>query len=98
LKLPLYRVTVVCRGLTAPQLVEAVPDMLLEFAERPWQTDVRCEANDGVLRLSALNDFDNDGLALLDEFQDAVVAYANVNDRVSFDVESVSIQNDPVDS
>lgn len=92
MNLPFYRVAVVCRGLTEPQLVEAAADMLLEFAERPWQMDVRCEAKDGVLRLSALNDFDSDGQALLDEFRDAVVAYVRFDDRVSFDIESVTAQ------
>lgn len=91
--MPFYRVTVVCRGLKESQLVEAVSAMLSEFAERPWQTDVTCEAEDGVLRLSALNDFDSNGQALLDEFQDAVVAYVRFDDRVRFDVESASVQN-----
>ena len=92
MKAPLYCVTVVCMGLTESQLVEAVPEMLSEFAERPWQTDVTCEAKDGVLRLSAVNDFDSNGLALLDELQDAVVASVRFDERVSFVVESVSVQ------
>ena len=71
--------------------------MLLEFAERPWQMDVRCEAKNGVLRLSALNDLDSNGQALLDEFQDAVVAYVHFDDRVSFDIESVSARSGLVD-
>ena len=95
--MPLYRVTVICMGLTEAQLVDAVPDMLSEFAERPWQKDVRCEAKDGVLRLSALNDFDSNGQALLDEFWDTVIAYVHFDDKVSFEVEEVSVQNSLAD-
>ena len=91
--MPLYRVTVSCMGFTNAQLVDAVPDLLSELAERPWQKDVRCEAKDGVLRLSALNDFDSNGQALLDEFWDAVIAYVHFDDKVSFEVEGVSVQS-----
>ncbi|WP_155403710.1 hypothetical protein [Variovorax paradoxus] len=80
-------------GLTEARLVDAVPDLLSEFAERPWQKDVRCEAKDGVLRLSALNDFDSNGQALLDELWDAVIAYVHFDDKVSFEVEGVSVQS-----
>ena len=71
--------------------------MLSEFTDRPWQTNVICEAKDGVLRLSAVNDFDSNGQALVDEFQDAVVANVRFHDRVSFGVESVSVLSRPAD-
>lgn len=64
-------------------------DMLSEFQQRPWQLKVVCEWNEGVLRLSAQNEVDSTGMALLDEFGDAVVAYINYAGEVNMAVESV---------
>jgi hypothetical protein len=85
----MYRSTVVCTGLSEAETLEAVADMLAEFAQRPWQQSVACEWRDGVLRLSAQNEVDATGMALLDEFQDAVVAYIRFAGDLHFDVESV---------
>ena len=85
----MYRVTVTCTGLTDVEAREVVEDMLAEFAERPWQEKVTCEWRDGVLRLSAQNDVDSDGLALLDEFGDAINAYVNYGGDIHLEVESV---------
>jgi hypothetical protein len=67
----------------------AVADMLTEFAQRPWQQAVTCEWRDGVLRLSAENDADSTGMALLDEFGDAICAYINYSGEIHVSVESV---------
>jgi hypothetical protein len=85
----MFRTTVVCTGLSNAEASEAVADMLSEFAMRPWQEDVKCEWREGVLRLSAQNDADSTGLALLDEFQDAVVAYISFEGEIHFEIESV---------
>ncbi len=85
----MYRATVICRGLTEAEASEAVTDMLSEFQQRPWQLEVACEWNEGVLRLSAQNEVDSTGMALLDEFGDAVVAYINYAGEVNMAVESV---------
>ena len=85
----MLRSTVTCTGLTDSETVEAVSDLLSEFAERPWQQDVRCEWREGVLRLSAQSAVDSNGMALLDEFQDAVVAYIKCEGDLHFEVESV---------
>jgi hypothetical protein len=85
----MYRATITCTGLTEEEACEAVKDMLLEFSERPWQKDVECEWQDGILRLSAQSDFDENGLALLDEFGDAVHAYINYGGEIHLEVESV---------
>lgn len=42
---------------------------------RPWHKNVRCTWDGRALRLEADNDYDDNGLALLDEFSDAIVAY-----------------------
>lgn len=84
-----YRATVVCKGLTEAEAGEAVADMLAEFSKRPWQEKVTCEWRDGTLRLSAQNDADKTGLALLDEFGDAINAYIRYSAEVHLEVESV---------
>lgn len=88
----MYRTTVICKGLTDQEAREAVSDMLAEFAERPWQENVSCEWADGILRLSASADYDNNGLALLDEFGDAINAYINFSGSIRLEVESVETQ------
>jgi ABC-type transporter Mla MlaB component len=85
----MFRTTVVCSGLSEGEASEAIADMLSEFAMRPWQQDVKCEWRQGMLRLSAHNDVDSTGLALLDEFQDAVVACINFQEKIRFEIESV---------
>lgn len=64
--------------------------MLAEFAQRPWQEKVACEWREGILRLSAENDYDARGSALLDEFCDAVHAYINYGGEIHLAVESVA--------
>lgn len=83
-------VTVVCLGLSDVEGAALVSDILEEFSHRPWQTMLRCQWDAGVLRLTATNDFDSDGKALLDEFCDAVFACSNPVDTISFFVESVA--------
>ena len=85
----MYLATVICRGLTDTEAHEAVTDMLSEFKQPPWQLEVACEWRDGLLRLSAQNEVDSTGMALLDEFGDAVTAYINYAGEISTEVESV---------
>jgi hypothetical protein len=86
----MYRVTLVCSGLTDNEGTAAVAGLLEEFSHRPWQANPKCEWKDGLLRLSATNDFDKDGAALLDEFGDAIHACVNYNGKISLKVESVA--------
>lgn len=85
----MYRATVVCQGLSDGEARDAVADMLSEFAHRPWQKSVTCEWRDGILRLAAENEVDESGLALLDEFGDAIAAYVSHAGEVRLEVESV---------
>ncbi|WP_294120701.1 hypothetical protein [Sphingomonas sp.] len=51
-------------------------DIEKEFRDhRPHHKNVRCSFEDGRLVLQADNDFDPDGLALMDEFSDCISAY-----------------------
>ena len=77
----MFLVTVICIGLKDSETAEAVADMLSEFAHRPWHQSVSCEWRAGVLRLSTQSEGDPTGMVLLDEFQDAVVAYVNLQRR-----------------
>lgn len=84
------RITVACVGLTELEGASAAPCVLDEFTHRPWQESVRCEWRGGVLRLTATNDFDVDGQALLDEFWDAVHACISAENSIRFHVEAVA--------
>ncbi|WP_416758164.1 hypothetical protein ACNI65_17010 [Roseateles sp. So40a] len=83
-------ITVACRGLLEAEGSVLPESMLLEFSHRPWNSSIKCEWDAGVLRLTATNDHDEDGQALLDEFGDAVIAYCSPANTISFSVESIS--------
>ena len=70
----MYRVALSCAGLTEGEGSGAPKDILDEFAQRPWHTKVGCTFDGTLLRLTAENDFDATGEALLDEFGDAIHA------------------------
>ena len=61
-----------------------------EFAHRPWHTNVRCMWDRPSLRLEAQNDYDNQGLAIRDEFSDALSACVAIYERVG-EIRIVSI-------
>lgn len=85
----MYRVTLICMGLTELEGSSAVSEVLEEFFHRPWHTDTTCEWTEGILRFSATNDFDKSGLALLDEYGDAIHACINYSGDIHLEVESV---------
>lgn len=89
--MPMYRITIACRGLCDDDGREGPAAILEEFENRPWHTDVTCAWADGVLRISATNDDDHNGQALLDEYGDAVMACVWIagENSVGFDIESV---------
>lgn len=68
----------------------AARDITEEFTHRPWQRNVRCEWDWSRLILQADNDFDSNGLALLDEFSDAISAFVADGFDAGIDVVSVS--------
>ena len=77
-----------CKGLSHDEGAPAPEDILEEFVHRPWHKNVRCEWDGVSLWLEAENDFDANGMALLDEFSDAVVACINARGTIRFAVES----------
>ena len=72
----IYRVVLVCGGVPKAAGPEAAIDIANEFADhRKWHANVTCVWDGSGLTLTAENDFDPKGLALLDEFSDCLAAY-----------------------
>lgn len=72
----MHRVVLECFGIPPAEGEEAAVDIEREFREhRPHHQNVRCSFGHGKLVLQADNDFDPDGLALMDEFSDCISAY-----------------------
>ena len=72
--LAMYRIQVTCDGVPAAIGAQAAIDITQEFQERPWHQNVACSWDGAKLLLQADNDFDLNGLALMDEFSDAIAA------------------------
>jgi hypothetical protein len=69
-----FRVKLECDGFSPSLGPQAATDVAEEFAHRPWHENVTCIWNGTALVLTAENDDDENGLALIDEFSDAVTA------------------------
>jgi len=72
----MFKITLSCGGIDSSIGATAAQDIQGEFREhRPWHQDVTCRFVNGSLILCATNDFDEAGLALLDEFSDCLSAF-----------------------
>ena len=72
----MHRVILECSGVPATEGQEAARDIEMEFREhRPHHENVRCTFDNGKLVLQAENNWDADGLALMDEFSDCISSY-----------------------
>lgn len=86
----MFEIVVSCGGVSARVALAGVSDILAEFAERPWHSAVSCRWDGRRIVLQARNDYDSTGLALLDEFSDAICACLPIEDStIDFAVESV---------
>jgi hypothetical protein len=70
----LYRIKLACDGIPPSAGPPGAIELAEEFTHRPWHQNVRCSWDGFSLILTAENDFDENGRALLDEFSDEVVA------------------------
>jgi hypothetical protein len=70
----MYRITLSSNCVKADCGEAAARDITEEFTHRPWHQNVRCEWDGSRLLLHAENDYDSNGLALMDEFSDAIAA------------------------
>ena len=86
----MYRIVLACNGVPADVGAVAARDITEEFTHRPWHQNVHCEWDEFRLILQADNDFDSNGLALLDEFSDAISASITGGFDGGIDVVSVS--------
>ena len=85
-----YRIVLACNGVPTGVGAEAARDITEEFTHRSWHQNLSCEWNGSRLILQADNDFDSNGLALLDEFSDAISACIEDGFDGGIDVVSVS--------
>jgi hypothetical protein len=92
----MYRIVLACNGVPAHVGEAAARDITEEFTHRPWHQNVTCGWNGTQLILQADNEFDSKGLALLDEFADAISACIEDGFDGGVDVVSVSpLQSGP---
>ena len=84
-----YRVTLACSGVPANAGAKAAIDITEEFTHRTRHHNAHCQWDGSKLILQAENDFDSNGLALLDEFSDAISAC--VIDGFNGDIAVVSV-------
>jgi hypothetical protein len=71
-----FKITLACSGIDASVGATAAQDIQTEFRDhRPWHQDVQCHYESGALIICGTNDFDETGLAFLDEFGDSLSAY-----------------------
>ncbi|NEU99298.1 hypothetical protein [Bradyrhizobium uaiense] len=71
-----FKITLVCCGVDASVGAMAAQDIQNEFNNhRRWHREVHCRYESGTLILCGTNDFDQAGLAFLDEFGDCLSAY-----------------------
>lgn len=72
----MFRVTLACDRVPVGAGEAAARDIQQEFRQhRTHQQNVVCTYANGALVLTAENDFDRDGFALMDEFSDCIHAY-----------------------
>jgi hypothetical protein len=69
-----FKLTLTCDGVPKHLGPQAAVDITEEFEHRPWHRNVVCSWGGSLLTLKAENDYDSDGLALHDEFSDAISA------------------------
>jgi hypothetical protein len=70
----MYQIALACKGVPTHAGVAGARGISKEFAHRPWHANVTCVWDGSQLILQAENDFDSNGLALVDEFSDAISA------------------------
>jgi hypothetical protein len=85
----MFRVTLACDGVPAGVGPSAACDIQREFGEhRQHHTNVVCTFTNGKLVLTAENNFDPNGVALMDEFSDCISA--SIAERFDRDIRLVN--------
>ena len=87
----MYRIVLACSGIPAHAGPAGARDISEEFTHRPWHKNLSCKWDGSLLILQADNDFDSNGLALMDEFSEAISACIKDSGDGSIDVVSVTV-------
>jgi len=90
----MYRIILACTGIPPSEGPSGTQCIKEEFAQRPWHTNVKCEWDGTQLILQADNDYDSNGLALMDEFSDTISACISNGGDGSIEVVSVTVLPD----
>jgi hypothetical protein len=69
-----YRAVLECDSVPSNAGEQGAIDITENFAKRTWHRNARCAWDGKSLTLTAENDFDPEGRALLDEFSDEISA------------------------
>jgi hypothetical protein len=69
----MYRIVLACHCIPVHEGLSGAREISEEFSHRPLYKNVKCEWDGSRLILQADNDFDSSGLALMDEFSDAIL-------------------------
>jgi hypothetical protein len=86
-----YRIKLVCDGVPGSAGPEAARDITMAFRTHyPHEQNALCSYVAGKLTLVAENDYDPDGLALMDEFSDSLSAY--VAEQFDGEISIVSVE------
>jgi hypothetical protein len=91
----MHRLVLACTGVPVDAGAAGARDIAEEFTDRTWHQHVSCEWDGSRLILQADNDFDSNGLALVDEFSDAISAC--ISGGFDGDIQIVSITTLPGD-
>ena len=89
----MYRVVLASACVTPEAAEEAARDITKEFKHRTWHSNVKCNWDGVRLVLQVDNDFDSNGLALLDEFSGAISAY--IREPVDGEIKILSVTTLP---
>jgi hypothetical protein len=90
----MYRIVLVCSGIPPHEGPSGASCITEEFTHRPWHTNVTCMRDGARLILQADNEFDDNGLALSDEFSDAISACVKDVGEGRIEVRSVIVLPD----
>jgi hypothetical protein len=90
----MYRIVLACKGIDPNAGAQGARDICDEFKHRPWHKNVTCLWDGSQIILQAENDFDSDGLALMDELSDALSACVGSGREIARggEIEVVSIK------
>lgn len=86
----MYRIVLICKGVPKNVGETGAREITDEFRHRPWNKNLTCVWDGFKLILQADSECDSDGLALVDEFSDAISACIHEGFDGDIEVQSVT--------